>query len=125
MEFAVLEQTLICCSDHLWKEQSILFQLESKEQVLFIIHYLACSSSSTGRSRLATESFDEDGPRLSPKKRSKLVQRSIYAGAAVVAFLVFNQLMPGGLLAETSAGQFVQGIARAVANTIASVSPRP
>lgn len=81
--------------------------------------YMVCST----RTRLPTESFDEDGPRTTPKKKSKLVQRSLLVGAAAFAFVLFNQMMPGGVLSETAVGQAVQAVARKFANALAAVSP--
>lgn len=72
-----------------------------------------------------TESFDEDNSRAGSKataKRSILVTRAIQAAAVAAVVVLYYQLMPGGLLAETGLGQAVQNLARAVARTVATVS---
>ena len=76
------------------------------------------------RSRLPTESYDEDGQstKPAPKKKSKLMQRTVLAGAALVVFVLFNQMMPGGVLSDTAIGQGIQALVRKVANVVASVS---
>ena len=73
-----------------------------------------------------TESFDEDYPKAPSKSAAKslLQKRSpqLVAVAVVAAVgILYTQLMPGGLLAHTSLGHAVQGVARAVARAIATV----
>lgn len=72
-----------------------------------------------------TASFDEDFQQK-PANKSLMqpifVRRAIIAGAVGAVVVLYYQLMPGGLLADTGLGQAVQNIARAVARTIATVS---
>ena len=85
----------------------------------YLIYSFLCSN---GKVRLPTESFDEDGSKAVSKKQSKLKQRTVYIALGTAVFFVLQQMLPGGLLANTSIGQSFQGLARIVANTIASVS---
>ena len=71
-----------------------------------------------------TESFDEDNQKAGGKasaKQSILVTRAIQVAAVAAVVILYYQLMPGGLLAETGLGHAVQDVARAVARTIAAV----
>ena len=78
----------------------------------------------TCRRMRMTESFDEDNLKTGSKasaKRSVLVMRAIQAATVAAVALLYYQLMPGGLLAETGLGQAAQSLARAVARSIATV----
>ena len=79
----------------------------------------------TYRTRV-TASMDEDLPRPAAKPRTAAARAWISRGVqlAAVAVLVAGlaQLLPGGLLAETTAGAAVQNVMRAVARAIGTVS---
>lgn len=71
-----------------------------------------------------TESFDEDNAKGGTKasaKQTMLVKRGIQVAAVAAVAVLYYQLMPGGLLAETGLGHAVQNLARAVARSIATV----
>lgn len=72
----------------------------------------------------ATESMDDD-MHWKPKKKaaqSALVKRSIQLACVVAVGVLYMQLVPGGLLSETSLGHAVQDVARSVSRFAASVS---
>ena len=79
----------------------------------------------THRTRV-TASMDEDLPRPAAKPRTAparaWIGRGVQLAAAAVLVAGLAQLLPGGLLAETSAGAAVQNAMRAVARAIGTVS---
>jgi len=50
------------------------------------------------------------------------VQRGVALACVGVVVVSYTQLMPGGLLSDTSLGQVVQGIARTIARSVAAVN---
>ena len=79
---------------------------------------------STHRTRL-TESMDEDVPRPAAKRTAATrawLGRGVQLAAAAALVAGLAQLLPGGLLAETTAGAAVQNVVRAVARALGTVS---
>ncbi len=71
-----------------------------------------------------TESFDEDNQKAGSRtniRQTVLVRRGVQLAAVAAVVVLYYQLMPGGLLSETSLGQAVQNLARAVARLVATV----